>query len=701
MHENSATDLRVSRLALPPLRGLVPLQNRAGRWFSIREAHRALRHQCLAFGVLKADLCFSAAPPEGLVESCLAFARELQVAISIRVPAALMLHSLASWRELGLAGICLTGDPARLEAALTECRKAGLPLRIESGQPFSGIAPKVLRDGGVRLVTLFAAEPPPQLRGRLEAEGIALAVYPDADPQACAALLRQPPDPYFSDHQQYHRGAYEHGCSLMVLSPRRARARLILDALALTGIATPSDRRLVHFLRIRTPCFDAVQTAARAMRHLIPPRDQVNTASSHEASSALAYYDEVDIARLDSTTRLESLAREALQWKGASAPDAIFESGDWGFENAFHDPMPGVNQLHVLLPGEKRGTKLPFLKLPFMVSVTVGGGMADSVGFAIGRYIRIACPMVATSHQLTLYAAADGSYVLLRDGHAVLPEALGGTAYTPARLPEGAHLQLAVWNPEASLSATALEVWSTVPSFEKQRDFEVSVLLFSTRFSRRLQAALSCIAHQRGIALEKIQCIIALVPGLDAAEDVLDSVRRVYPALSIEAVALPERFAHAKGFALNECLARAIGPLTVLIDSDILLPPDFLTESVTASRGHAFIAPAGRAMLGPDETARILMGVLAPWEHFDELREGAPDFRVEENPEQVPIGYCQVFPTETGRTVRYPEYDHFQGADYEFGAALRERLGVPFRLPLPVLHLDHGTRQWFGAQKQF
>jgi len=552
----------------------------------------------------------------------------------------------------------------------------------------------------VQLVTLFAAEPP-QFRGCLEAEGIALAVYPDADPQACASLLCQPPDAYFSDHQQYHRDAYEHGCSLMLLSPRRVRARLIFDALAITGIATPSDRWLVHFLRIHTPCFDAVQTAARAMRHLIPPREQVNTSSSQKASSALAYYDEVDIARLDSTARLESLAREAFQWKGASAPDAIFESGDWGFENAFHDPMPGVNQLHALLPGEKRGSKLPFLKLPYMVSVTVGGGMADSVGFAIGRYIRIACPMLATSHHLTLYAAADGSYVLLRDGHAVLPEALGGTAYTPARLPDGAHLQLAVWNPEASLSATALEVWNNPHSFIEQREFDVSVVVFSTRFSRRLQAALSCIAHQRGISARRIQCIVALVPGLDAAEDVLDSVRRVYPDLFIDAVALPERFAHAKGFALNECLARAAAPLTVLIDSDILLPSDFLSEAVAASNGHAFIAPAGGAMLGQDETARILMGVRAPWEHFDELREGAPEFRVEENPEQVPIGYCQVFPTETARSVRYPEYDHFQGADYEFGAALRERLGVPFRLPLPVLHLDHGTRQWFGAQKQF
>jgi hypothetical protein len=651
--------------------------------------------------VLKADLCFSAAPPEGLVESCLAFARELQVAMSIRIPAALVLHALPSWREQGLAGICLTGDLALLDTALAECRKAGgLPVRIESGQPFTGFAPKVLRNGGVRQVTLFSPVSS-ESRAALEAEGVALAVYPDGDPQACAALLRKPSEPYFSDHQQYHRDAYEHGCSLLALSPRVVRARLILDALALSGIAMPADRWLVHFLRIRTPCFEPVQTAARAMRHLLPPREQVHTASSQESSSTLAYYDEVDIARLDSTARLESLAREALHWRGSAPPDAIFESGDWGFENAFHDPMPGVNQLHALLPGEKRGSKLPYLTLPFMVSVTLGGGMADSVGFAIGRYIRIACPMVATSHHLALYAAADGSYVLMRDGHAVLPEALGGTAYTPARLPDGAHLQLAVWNPEASLSATALEVWSTAPCSGEQRDFDVSVVLFSTRFSRRLQAALSCIAHQRGIAMERIQCIIALVPGLDAAEDVLDSIRRVYPALSIEAVALPERFAHAKGFALNECLGRAMGPLTVLIDSDILLPPDFLFEAMTASRGHAFIAPAGRAMLGPDETARILMGVLAPWEHFNELRAGAPEFRVEENPEQVPIGYCQIFPTETARSVRYPEYDHFQGADYEFGAALRERLGVPFRLPLPVLHLDHGTRQWFGAQKQF
>jgi len=51
--------------------------------------------------------------------------------------------------------------------------------------------------------------------------------------------------------------------------------------------------------------------------------------------------------------------------------------------------------------------------------------------------------------------------------------------------------------------------------------------------------------------------------------------------------------------------------------------------------------------------------------------------------------------------VRYPEYEHFQGADYEFALGLRNYYGKEYRLDFPVLHLDHAGSQWLGAERHF
>lgn len=699
MLDNTVEDFFVPNISLPPVRGLVPLHNVAGQWFSVADIHRAIRHQCQAYQVLKLDLMLGQAPPAGLLENCLAFAREFQIGLSLRVTGGEPPANLSELREQGLAEICLAGVASL--PWMKACRDASLPVRVETQATLADTDVTAWQACGVRQVTSFSAKAE-QARERFEAAGIALAVYPCGE--TAAGDGPAPPPEYFADHQQYQREAFAHGWALVVLSPRAARCKLLFDTLRLSGIETPSDRWLVHFLRVYTPFFRAVHTASRLAHHLLGnPQGPVGApVLTHAATSHPQYFDAIDLARLKSTQVLESLAKEARAWRGEGAPTQVFESASWGFDNVFHDPMPGVNQMHALMPGEKRGSKLPYLRLPFMVSVTFGGGLADSIGFAIGRYIRIACPMVATSHQLCLYVDKDGRYVLLRDGQPVMPLPVSGHAYLPARLPDGAHLQLAAWSPETALSVTAISVWERdTRAPEQGREYDVSVVLFSTRFSRRLGAVLAGIAHQRGLALERIQCIVAISPGLDAAEDVLDSMRRVYPELTLEAVALPAALSHAKGFALNECLQCLKAPLTVLIDSDILLPPDFLAAAIVAAREHGFIAPAGRAMLDADATARILLGETRPWDCFDELRAAAPEYRVDENPQGVPIGYCQVFRSEAVSDLRLAEYDHFQGADFEFGAALAARYGGAHRLELPVLHLDHGTRQWFGAQKQF
>jgi len=53
------------------------------------------------------------------------------------------------------------------------------------------------------------------------------------------------------------------------------------------------------------------------------------------------------------------------------------------------------------------------------------------------------------------------------------------------------------------------------------------------------------------------------------------------------------------------------------------------------------------------------------------------------------------------RKVGYQEFDHFQGADWDFIVSMYQEFGPGKWLSdISVCHLDHGGSQWFGAKKQ-
>lgn len=105
-------------------------------------------------------------------------------------------------------------------------------------------------------------------------------------------------------------------------------------------------------------------------------------------------------------------------------------------------------------------------------------------------------------------------------------------------------------------------------------------------------------------------------------------------------------------------------------------------------------------MLDSETTAAILLGDVKPWENWNVLVQHASELRMEEAL-GAPIGYCQCFRRTCLDTIRYQEYEHFQGADYEFALALRQHFGAEYRFDFPVLHLDHEGSQWFGAERHF
>src|SRR5690606_27998037 len=120
-----------------------------------------------------------------------------------------------------------------------------------------------------------------------------------------------------------------------------------------------------------------------------------------------------------------------------------------------------------------------------------------------------------------------------------------------------------------------------------------------------------------------VETIICYVPGIDATDDLIDSVTMSSPHMHIVRSAFPERYMNSKGFLINETFKIARGEWIMLLDSDTLLPPDYFAKIEACSATADFIAPDGRKPLPKDVTAKILMGEIDPWDHWTELLSGA------------------------------------------------------------------------------
>jgi len=259
--------------------------------------------------------------------------------------------------------------------------------------------------------------------------------------------------------------------------------------------------------------------------------------------------------------------------------------------------------------------------------------------------------------------------------------------------------RIALINVDGQIVTQTVLLWEG----ETDRDVEKachSVVIVCSRFSRRLQAALQALAHQQGRQSGDLEVLVAYVPGVDATDDVLDSLQAVYPALTLRRVPFaPERL-RAKGFLINECTALATGEWVTLLDADILLPPDYFARLDALNADEVFAAPEGRHMLDATTSARILLGEFQPWNHYNELRQQAGEYRHQES-EGVPPGFCQSLRRSVFDAIRYEELDHFEGSDWSFSRRVMDHFGPVRRLDgMAVLHLDHGGSQWYGTGKQ-
>jgi hypothetical protein len=419
----------------------------------------------------------------------------------------------------------------------------------------------------------------------------------------------------------------------------------------------------------------------------------------HFSAEQPKYYDRVDRDRVRLETDAEELAETArrIVLDAAAATSVLPES--YGVENTYFEHMESGVRWFSVSNTEKVSSPLADLQPPFTLAVSFGGGLADYIGFGFGGKARVLCSTDSYQHDLVLHVAGDGRYVLLRDGRPVRPVAFESDYYAPLRLGDRVQPRIAIWNIDGWITTQQVLVWRGRESTHDGTQIKYSVIIVCTRYARRLQAALASIAHQQGFPVERIEVIVCYVPGADATEDVLDSVRRLYPGLRIVRNPYAEQHKNSKGFMLNEARESAAGEWIMFLDADIVLPPELFAKIEGVSDAAHFVVPDGRKMLTPDTTAAILMGEIRPWECWADLLNGPGEYRKREA-KGVPIGFCQCVRASCTKSVQYREFGHFEYADMYFSEDIRDVFGPETWLTgTPVLHLDHGGSQWYGAQK--
>ncbi len=412
------------------------------------------------------------------------------------------------------------------------------------------------------------------------------------------------------------------------------------------------------------------------------------------------YYDYLDAERARLPERLARIAEDTRKLLVETPPTREISPDDYEIVGRYTHHMPGAVRWLSFVKDEFVSTVLARVEPPFTLSFTVGGGIATHAGFSFGRHARIVCPLIDYSHRLTLAVDADGGYALLRDGQIVRPTEFEAATHVPPRLGGVLEPRLNLHNIDGMILTQAVSLWEgPQPLRETAADVKYSVVIINTRYTRRLQAALLSLAHQQGVRDNLFEVIIAYVPGIDATDDLIDSMTAAYPRMRLVRFPVAEGLAHSKGFMINESMRAVSGKRVLLMDADILLPPDLFVTLESITEDHPLIAPEGRKMLPPDVTAKILLNEVQPWRQYEELLNGPGELRTREAV-AIPIGFFQCVRRDVLARIPYHELDHFEASDWHFGREVVELYGLEYRMKdVYVLHLDHGGSQWYGTHK--
>lgn len=773
---------------IPPVRGLIATQNRAGKIYRLIDVQRWIILNRVVHNTDKLDVLCEGAGIQ-LLPQLFETADRYQIRLSLRTDCRAQPENLDQFKRLGLFDVFLTPtreDHPNLREWLMACREAGLPVRVQLQAPFATDMDEdrladALAAANVPVVNIALDDPaltkPPCT---CEAESYATVAQMNRLAQAlsrrnvevnliglpfCYVYPRNLPHAentrqFHLDHQQYVEGSYElfrlthhHNPYLFSVTMNvmlmkhtlhhspidgfmlpfllyRGHLRMIVGIyrrltkrLRFTkGSAKPVDtspeayereKKRRDWLRRRTMgprcaacslrriCDHETPSFRRVLPGLVarPLHGELVVSPMHFAVHQPKHYDAIDAARTAISEDHQKLADDAVRIITNRQPNRVVGPHDYAVEDCYYNAMESGLKWFSVSNVEHESTPLASLHPPFTIAVDFGAGIADYIGFSFGRHCKILCPMESYRHHLVLHVAVDGHYVLLRDRRPVKPVEFVDGHYLPRKIGSYVHPRISVWNIEDQIATQNVQIWEgAIEDKAVTESVKYSIIIVSTRFTRRLQAVLRAIAKQ-DYPMDELEVIVAYVPGIDATDDLIDSVSLAYPNLRILRAPFAEQKVNSKGFLINEAATYASGDWVMLLDSDTLIPPDMFQRIDAHADAADFIAPDGRKLLDKQTTHKILMGEIDSAAEWRRLLEGAGEFRHRET-KGVPVGFCQCVRREHLDAIPYVELDYFEFSDMWFGEAMIKKFGKETRLSgCPVLHLDHGGSQWYGAQR--
>ncbi|MCF6287069.1 MAG: hypothetical protein L3K26_18065, partial [Candidatus Hydrogenedentes bacterium] len=250
-------------------------------------------------------------------------------------------------------------------------------------------------------------------------------------------------------------------------------------------------------------------------------------------STADAWHDAIDAERCLYSAQRTKLAEIARNRIARERPTREIAAESYCIQDHKTHRMPASIRWFSFSTAELQSTVLATLSPPFTLSITIGGGIAQLMGFAFGRHARLLCPMTAYDHKLTLHVDGNGHYVLLRDDACVNPIAFTDSDQVPERIGSIVKPRIALVNIDGQIVTQTVLLWEGDSETTNSEGVQHSVIIVCSRYARRLQAALMALAQQSDIASGALEVIVGYVPGIDATDDVLGSISGQVPDIRL------------------------------------------------------------------------------------------------------------------------------------------------------------------------
>lgn len=229
---------------------------------------------------------------------------------------------------------------------------------------------------------------------------------------------------------------------------------------------------------------------------------------------------------------------------------------------------------------------------------------------------------------------------------------------------------------------------------------KLSILIYCHSFLNRLKFCLESLARQ-SLDWGSLEIVVGDPGSPDKLLDYLSWFARRHPHVAVTYLPISPEFKVNRGYCINKAFFASKGDVVIVMDGDILLPPDTLQKIYWhVALNNDKIVGIRRIFLHEQTTKKVLEYEIDRPLDFLKL-SGEENCSKDESHVGV-LGYFQALSRSAFRSAGYPEeFNRVNQSDIAFVERLTKYCGVvpQFLAELYGLHLWH-PRDWGGTKEQ-